>query len=86
MDRSWEYINHLKTHECENWDLDRAIPRKGIHKWDFRCSVVTNGRFYSRPLIKENPGGREEGKGESSTRMTPRSLVYGSVNMAADGR
>ena len=21
------------------WDWGRAIPRKGIHKWDFRCSV-----------------------------------------------
>jgi hypothetical protein len=24
---------------CGNWDCGRAIPRKGIHKWDFRCSV-----------------------------------------------
>ncbi len=22
-----------------NWDWGRAIPRKEIHKWDFRCSV-----------------------------------------------
>ncbi len=22
-----------------NWDWGRVIPRKGIHKWDFRCSV-----------------------------------------------
>ncbi len=22
-----------------NWDWGRAIPRKGIHKWDFSCSV-----------------------------------------------
>jgi hypothetical protein len=20
VDRSWEYINHAQTHECENWD------------------------------------------------------------------
>ncbi len=26
-------------YECGNWDSGRAIPRKGIHKWDFRCSV-----------------------------------------------
>ncbi len=39
VDRSWEYINHSQTHECGNWDWGRAIPRKGIHKWDFRCSA-----------------------------------------------
>ncbi len=39
-DRCWEYINRSHTHEYENWDWGRAIPRKGIHKWVFRCSVV----------------------------------------------
>ncbi len=39
VDRSWEYINSSQTHECGNWDWGRAIPRKGIHKWNFRCSV-----------------------------------------------
>jgi hypothetical protein len=38
VDRSWKYINRSQTHECVNWDWGRAIPRKGIHKWDFRCS------------------------------------------------
>jgi hypothetical protein len=28
-----------QTHECGNWDRGRAIPRKGIHKWDFPCSA-----------------------------------------------
>ena len=28
------------THECGNWDWDRAISRKGMHNWDFPCSVV----------------------------------------------
>ena len=37
---SWEYINCSPTHECENWDWGRAISRKGIHKWNFRCSVL----------------------------------------------
>ncbi len=32
-------INHSQTHECGNWDWGRAIPRKGIHKWDFLCSA-----------------------------------------------
>ncbi len=40
MDWSWEYINCSQTHECGNLDWGRAIPRKGIYKWDFRsvCS------------------------------------------------
>ncbi len=38
VDRSWEYINCSQTHECVNWDL--GLARKGIHRWDFRCSVV----------------------------------------------
>ncbi len=39
--RSWEYIiAHIKQiHEFGNWDWGRAIPRKGIHKWDFQCSL-----------------------------------------------
>jgi hypothetical protein len=40
VDRSWEYINRSQTHECGNWDGGGAIPRKGIHKWDFRCSAL----------------------------------------------
>jgi hypothetical protein len=40
VDRYWEYVNRSQTHECENWDWGRAIPRKGIHEWDCRCSVV----------------------------------------------
>ncbi len=39
-DRSWEYVNRSQTLECGNWDWGPAMPRKGIHKWDFRCSVV----------------------------------------------
>jgi hypothetical protein len=39
MDR-WESINLSQTHECGNWESGRAVPRKGINKWDFRCSVV----------------------------------------------
>ncbi len=35
-----EYINLSQTHECGNWDWGRAIPKKGIHKWDFRCSAA----------------------------------------------
>jgi hypothetical protein len=30
----------LNTHECGNLDWGCAITRKGIHKWDFCCSVV----------------------------------------------
>ncbi len=40
VDRSWEINKSLTdTWMFENWDWGRAIPRKGIHKWDFRCSV-----------------------------------------------
>ncbi len=41
MDQSWEYINRSQTHECGNRDWRRAIPRKGIHKWDFPCSAYS---------------------------------------------
>ncbi len=41
VDRSWDYTNRSQTHECWNWGWGRAIHRKGIHKWDFRCSVGT---------------------------------------------
>ncbi len=40
MDQSWENINRSQTHESGNWDWGRAIPRKGIQKWDFRCNAV----------------------------------------------
>jgi hypothetical protein len=54
VDRSWEYINRSQTHECGNWDWGRTIPRKGIHKWYFRCSATYNNTKYSliRYLIK----------------------------------
>jgi hypothetical protein len=38
-DRSWEYINHLKTHECGNWDCGRAVPFLGICVSNFRFCV-----------------------------------------------
>ncbi len=55
VDRCWDYINRSQTHECGNWGWGRAIPRKGIHKWDFRCSVqewsaiMTRGQKYTIP-------------------------------------
>ncbi len=39
VDRSWDYINRSQTHECGNWGWGRAIPRKGIHKRNCRCSA-----------------------------------------------
>jgi hypothetical protein len=36
------YINCSQTHECGDLDWGRAIPRKGKHKWDFRCSVQSS--------------------------------------------
>jgi hypothetical protein len=46
VDRSWEYINSSKTHDCGNWDWDRAIPRKGKHKRDFCCSAEQSHWFF----------------------------------------
>ncbi len=37
-----QYINCSQTHECWNWGWGRAIPRKGIHKWDFRNSAYVS--------------------------------------------
>ncbi len=39
------YINRSQRHECWNWGWGRAIPRKGIYKGDFRCSVVCYQTF-----------------------------------------
>jgi hypothetical protein len=39
VDRSCDYINRSQTNKCWNWGWGRA-PRKGIHKWDFRCSAA----------------------------------------------
>jgi hypothetical protein len=33
-------INRSQTHECGNRGWGRASPKKGIHKWDFHCSVL----------------------------------------------
>ncbi len=33
----------LRIYKCGNWDWGRAIPRKGIHIWDFSCSVDRSG-------------------------------------------
>ncbi len=55
VDRSWEYINRSQTHECGNWDWGCAIPRKGIHKWDFPCSVFYPNNFCTKYKKYLNP-------------------------------
>jgi len=45
------HINRSQTHECGNWNWGRAIPFLGIHKWDFRCSVEENIRFFFDTLF-----------------------------------
>ncbi len=40
MDRCWDNINRSQTHESGNWDCGLTIPFPGVHKWDFRCSVL----------------------------------------------
>ncbi len=49
-DRSWEYINRLQTHGCENWDWGRAVPFLGIHKSKFLSSACLSNSS-SLPLI-----------------------------------
>ncbi len=50
-----QYIKRSKTHECGNWGWGRAIPRKGIYKRNFRCSVQYWNRFRSRHCKEELP-------------------------------
>ncbi len=47
VDRSWDYINRSQTHECWNWGWGRAIPRKGIHNWDFCYGVASHATAFS---------------------------------------
>jgi len=39
VDRSLECINRSQTHECGT-GLGAISFQMGMHKWDFRCSVV----------------------------------------------
>ncbi len=39
VDRSWGYINRSQTLECGNWGRGRAVPFRGIHNWNFHCTV-----------------------------------------------
>ncbi len=48
---TWEDINSSQTHECGNCDWGCAIPRKGIHKSDFRCSVLVQYIVFTRSYI-----------------------------------
>jgi hypothetical protein len=68
VDRSREYINRSQTHQCGNLDWGRAIPIKGIHKCDFRCSVlVCLALMYFRDLITANSFWRGPGVLQKST-------------------
>ncbi len=66
VDRSWDYINRSQTHECGNWGWGRAIPKKGIDKWDFRCSAVSFIDTFSpastTPATLLSPGVTDTGK------------------------
>ncbi len=73
VDRSWEYINRSQTHECENLDWGRAIPREGIHKSDFPCSVV---RMVSGDCLDKPAGWVEWGHGFKSSTVQERHFSY----------
>ncbi len=52
--KKWITHRHMNV---EKWDWGRAIPRKGIHKQDFCCSVCTANNFefmYSWKRISQN--------------------------------
>ncbi len=83
VDRSWNYINRSQTHECGNWGWGRAIPRKGIHKWDFRCSAK---RLISRvTLFDVQRAARTRWLSECRT-STPRCLSPRSAWSASPAR
>ncbi len=47
----WSIYSNIFPHDCGNWDLGRAIPRKGIHEWDFRCSAGSVCLFNCRKYV-----------------------------------
>jgi hypothetical protein len=53
VDRSWEYINRSRTHECRNWDWGLAIPLLGTHKLNFRYSVLYTSKMELQKLVAE---------------------------------
>ncbi len=55
MYRSWDYINRSQTHECCNWGWGRAIPRKGIYKWDSPCSAFMKWHSRKCPIPYVQP-------------------------------
>ena len=66
------YINRSQTHECGNWDWGRAIPRKGIHKWDFLCSADEEQSEYSFLGLHRRASGRGGwGEGGPTRRCGP---------------
>ncbi len=65
VDRSREYVNRSQTHECGNWEWGREIPRKGIHKWDFRCSAWPVYVVYIKRYAKHS-WGKKRGRGVRS--------------------
>ncbi len=54
VDRSWEYVIGSQTHECGKWVWGRAIPRKGINKWDFRVETCLSDKIYFQLLCTIN--------------------------------
>ncbi len=46
-----EYINRPQTHERGNWDWGRTFPRKGLHNWDFPCSVCRGGGGWGNRFV-----------------------------------
>ncbi len=84
VDRSWKYINHSQTHECGNWDWGRAIPRKGIHKWDFlavRQETVTSQTALFSGLLQWD----ESEDGEWAGREAPHLSCFDHSHLSGSG-
>ncbi len=79
VDRSWEYINRSQTHECGNLDWGRKIPRKGIQKWDFCCSVLC---VISLPMFFKNQYGYKKCKisGSKIVEKVAKMFIWKSYN------
>jgi hypothetical protein len=52
--RSWDYINRSEVHECRKWEQDHAVSFLGIHKSDFRYSVVCFKDFQMEKIARQS--------------------------------
>ncbi len=91
VDQSWEYVNRSQTHECRNWDWGRAVPFPGIHKINFRYSVVKIplfpvGSVWLGELIVESAARVEGGRVPADRHMVRLCATLQQVGHRSGGR